>query len=115
VILGPAEYDRVARHLLAGYLAYHDERLRASTRGVKPHRSGSVSRAWDRVLADCATTAAFLGTTPFRIRTEVEAAALASRDLARTTEQMSARLERRPEWIETAYVDLAKRLEGLEP
>jgi len=106
VILGPEEYDRVARHLLAGYLSYHDERLLASARGVETHRSGSVRRAWDRVLADCAMTAAFLHTTPYRIRVEMESAAEESIGEARTS-------DRRSDWVETAYVFLAKRLEGI--
>ena len=107
MILGPEEYDRVARHLLAGYLSYHDERLRAAARGVETHRSGSVRRAWERVLADCATTAAFLHTTPYRIRMEIESAADVSRGLARQHETRRA-------WVETAYVELAKRLEAIE-
>lgn len=106
MILGPEEYDRVARHLLAGYLSYHDERLRAAARGVETHRSGSVRRAWDRVLADCAMAAAFLHTTPYRIRVEVESAADASRAQSRHHETRRA-------WVETAYVELAKRLEDI--
>lgn len=106
MILGPAEYDRVARHLLAGYLTYYDERLRARSRGVETHRSGTVRAAWQRHLADCAMTAAFLGTTPYQIRVHVESAADASRGEARHHETRSV-------WVETAYLNLAKRLEGV--
>ena len=71
MILDPAAYERIARHLAGVYLTYEDERLMARSRGVEPHRSAKVTAAWRDLLMACATIGTVLDVTPLHVRSLV--------------------------------------------